>query len=282
MQTRATPPKLQKAWSLVLAVALLGSPPALLSAAPARAAAPAVDPPALEVRVEPETLDTELDRVRVEQRGQTVLERRVEGLEPGERIVVDLAADARGYHVIVRAFRYGIPVAHEPASFEHEGSIDELLDRAAVAVDDAADRLVAERERIARAAFVPEPTPRQQARPTNPGDDEWQRPVTEPPPRRRFRLRIPGAIAAGLGASMMAGGAVLLGNGRQAPGSGLLAPEDLLPPAITLLGAGAAFLVTGATLLVVDGVRCRRHPAASCMDQRPTLRPMTWSGRSSI
>lgn len=280
MRTREQQPKVSRAWAIVLAVALLGSPPALTSASPDGAGA-AVDAPALEVRVEPETLDSELDRVRVEERGRTVLDRRAEGLEPGERIVVDLAVDARGYHVIVRAFRHGIPVAHEPASFEHEGSIDELLDRAAVAIDDAADRLVAERERVALAGLAPEPTPRKQAQATNPGD-EWNRPVTEPPPRRRFRLRIPGAIAAGLGASMMAGGAVLISNGQQPPGNSLLAPKDLLPPGVALLGAGAAFLVTGAALLVIDGVRCRRHPAASCMDLRPTLRPVTWRERSSI
>lgn len=253
---------------MVLAAALLGPPSARVSAAPPDAAAP-VEPAALEVRVEPQTLDSELDRVRVEQRGRTVLERRAVGLEPGERIVVDLAGEASGYRVIVRAFRHGVPVAHEPASFEHDGTIDELLDRAAVAVDDAASRLVAERERVRLGSLPPAPMPPRQAQ----GDEGRERPLAEPPPRRRFRLRIPGAVAAGLGASMMAGGTILTARGQQPPGDGLLTPQDLLPPGAALLGAGAAFLATGATLLVIDAVRCRRHPVASCLDQRATLRP---------
>lgn len=274
MRTREEQPKVSSAWAVVLAAVLLGPPSARVSAAPADAAAapvePAALPAALEVRVEPATLDSELDRVRVEQRGRAVLDRRAVGLEPGERIVVDLAGEAGGYRVIVRAFRHGVPVAHEPASFEHDGTIDELLDRAAVAIDDAADRLIAERERVALAARPPAPMTRKQAQDDAEGGE---RPVAEPTPRRRFRLRIPGAVAAGLGASMMAGGTILTARGQQPPGDSLLTPEDLLPPGAALLGAGAAFLATGVTLLVIDAVRCRRHPVASCEDQRPTLRP---------
>jgi len=251
----ATTTKIARAWAIVLAVGLLGPAPALASTAHARLE-PA-EASRLEVRVEPVTLDAELDRARVEERAYAVLERRA-ALEPGERIVVDLAGDGHGYHVIVRAFRNGSPLAEQPAPFDHQGSIDALLIRVEARIEGAANRLAAVRE----------PTLRK-------GEGAEARPDAETSPRRRFRLRIPGALATGLGASMIAGGALLTSRGTQPPASDLLAPTDLRPPGVVLMGTGAALLITGVSLLVVDGVRCRKHRAA-CDDVRPTLRQTTW------
>jgi hypothetical protein len=252
----ATTIRIARTWAIVLAVGL-GSPPALASASPVHARA-RVDASVLEVRVEPATLDAELDRARVEERGRSVLERRVAGLELGERIVVELAGDGHGYRVSVRAFRNGLPILDQPASFEHEGAIDMLLIRVEARIEGAVNRLVTERERQARLQM---PSAESQS-------------DAETTPRRRLRLRIPGALAAGLGASMMAGGALLTARGDQPAGNDMLTPTDLRPPGAVLMATGATLLVTGVSLLVVDRVRCRKH-RASCDDMRPTLRWMT-------
>ena len=251
----ASTTRIARAWAIVLAVGLLAPPTALASTPHARLEPAST--PALEVRVEPVTLDAELDRARVEERAHAVLERQAARLEPGERIVVDLAVDGSGYRVLVRAFRNGAPLAEQPAPFDHHGSSDALLIRVEARIEGAIHRLVAARE----------PTLRKSEQGAEGQSDE--------PKRRRFRLRIPGALAAGLGASMVAGGALMTSGTAQPPGNDLL----LRPPGFVLMGAGAALLVTGVSLLVVDGVRCRRHRAA-CSDMRPTLRQTTWLGTS--
>lgn len=257
----ASTTKIARAWAIGLAVGLLAPPPALASTTRAR-----LEPartPAVEVRVEPVTLDAELDRARVEERAHAVLERQTARLEPGERIVVDLAVDGSGYRVIVRAFRNGSPLAEQPAPFDHHGSSDALLLRVEARIEGAIHRLAAARE------------------PTLRKSDEAQARADETSKRRRFRLRIPGALATGLGASMLAGGALMTSYGVQPPRSDLRAPSDLRPHGVVLMGTGAALLVTGVSLLVVDGVRCRKHRAA-CSDTRPTLRPTTWLGPSWV
>jgi hypothetical protein len=165
--------------------------------------------------------------------------------------------------VIVRAFRNGLPLADQPAPFDHHGSSDTLLIRVEARLEGAVNRLVAARE----------PTPK-----LGQGAEAFD---AEPTKRRRFRLRIPGALATGLGASMIAGGALMTSRGAQPPGNDVLTRSDLRPPGVVLMGTGAALLVAGVSLLAVDRVRCRKH-RAECGDTRPTLRQTTWVVRSLV
>lgn len=256
----------------VLALGGAGPPQALASAPPARARV-AADAPALEVKVDPQMFQRDAHRAWIEERGRTVLERRTPKLEPGEHIVVELAGDAYDYVVTVQAYRDGVLLPDQPAPFEHDGTTDELLDRVAVAIDAAASHLVSSRE-AGEPPAGPEPT----IRPPEPAR-EPSPPGAMPTPRRPLRLRIPGAIATGLGGAMLVSGAVLTARGEQPARNDLLLDRDLRPPGIALLGAGATVLLTGVALLVADEVRCRKQRGA-CSDRRPAPRRMAWSTRS--
>jgi hypothetical protein len=248
-----------------IAVGLVGLGPSRTHARTTYVVEPGpADADALAVEIDPEMLQGEAHRGWVQERAHAVLERRAEALEPGDRIVVELAGTSRAYRVEIRVLRAGEPLAEQPEPFQCNGSSDELLAMVETAVDDAVDRLVAARqaevdaeaarEREAEAAAARERETKAEA--------ERKRQALAAKPYRPAPLGLAGAVAIGLGGVMVVGGAILTARGEIPSSNDLLGPTDFRPPGYALLGMGSAVLATGVALLVVDVVRCKKDRVA--------------------
>lgn len=239
----------------------------------AMAAAPVDDADglALAVKVDPEMLQGEAHRGWVEARGREVLERRPGALQPGDRILVELAGTTRNYRVEIRVLLQGEPLASQPEPFVCKGSSDELLALVETAIDDAVDRLIearkaeqAEQERQAEERV-------EQDREAQAKADEAARRKLAETPYRPARLGLGGAVAMGLGGALVVSGAVVTSRGAVPSGNDLLGSIDFRPPGYALLGVGSAVLMAGLAVLVVDVVRCKKDRAA-CGERGPLRR----------
>jgi hypothetical protein len=236
-----------------------------------------VDGSALEVKVDPEMFQGEAHRGWVQARGQEVLERRPVALEPGDRIVVELGGTSRDYRVTVRVLLGGEAIAEQPAPFQCKGSSDELLKLMETAVDDAVDRLIAERNTRAQAerdGLAREQAERDRIAKEQAAEDARKASLAAKP-YRPARLGVAGAVATALGGALVVSGAVVTSRGEVASDNDLLGTTDFRPPGYVLLGVGSAVLVAGIGMLVVDVVRCKKDRVV-CGERTPVLRRAAW------